>query len=182
MEAKKHASEHPFRRAMVIGCPGSGKSTFSRALHRITGLPLHHLDMLNWNQDGTTVPKDVFIQRLQDVLVQDAWIIDGNYLSTMALRLAACDRVFFLDYPVDICLQGIQDRKGQPRPDTPWVEPVDHEDAAFMSFIREFPDITRPKVLALLQGHADKQIITLHSREEAEDYLDALSAALPRSR
>lgn len=72
MEAKKHASEHPFRRAMVIGCPGSGKSTFSRALHRITGLPLHHLDMLNWNQDGTTVPKDVFIQRLQDVLVQDA--------------------------------------------------------------------------------------------------------------
>lgn len=34
---------------IVIGCPGSGKSTFSRALHELTDLPLYHLDLLNWN-------------------------------------------------------------------------------------------------------------------------------------
>ena len=40
-------------RIIVIGCPGSGKSTFSRALQKITGIPLYHLDMMNWNSDRT---------------------------------------------------------------------------------------------------------------------------------
>ena len=32
-------------KVIVIGCPGSGKSTFSRALHELTDLPLYHLDL-----------------------------------------------------------------------------------------------------------------------------------------
>ena len=52
------------RKIIVIGCPGSGKSTFSKALHRITGIPLIHLDMLYWNPDRTTVERPVFLERL----------------------------------------------------------------------------------------------------------------------
>jgi adenylate kinase family enzyme len=39
------------RRIMVIGSPGSGKSTFSRKLSEITRIPLIHLDKEFWN-DG----------------------------------------------------------------------------------------------------------------------------------
>ena len=46
-------------KVIVIGCPGSGKSTFSRALHGLTNLPLYHLDLLNWNSDKTTVDKAI---------------------------------------------------------------------------------------------------------------------------
>ena len=105
------------QKVIVIGCPGSGKSTFSRALSQITGLPLTHLDMLYWNADKTTVERSVFIERLSEVLQKDAWLIDGNYSSTMELRMQECDTVFFLDYPADICLQGVKDRQGKPRPD-----------------------------------------------------------------
>ena len=66
------------KRIIVIGCPGSGKSTFSRALHSITGIPLYHLDMLYWNPDKTIVEKTVFLQRLSRVLREESWIIDGN--------------------------------------------------------------------------------------------------------
>ena len=52
-------------KVIVIGCPGSGKSTFSRALHELTDLPLYHLDLLNWNSDKTTVSKAVFLERGQ---------------------------------------------------------------------------------------------------------------------
>ena len=52
------------KKIMVIGCPGSGKSTFSRELHKITSIPLFHLDMMNWNADRTTVEKSVFRERL----------------------------------------------------------------------------------------------------------------------
>ena len=46
------------KKVIVIGCPGSGKSTVSRALHKKTGIPLYHLDMMYWNADKTTVEKE----------------------------------------------------------------------------------------------------------------------------
>ena len=52
------------KKVMVIGCSGSGKSTFSRALHDKTNIPLYYLDMLFWNADKTTVEKSVFLERL----------------------------------------------------------------------------------------------------------------------
>jgi cytidylate kinase len=58
------------QKVLVIGCPGSGKSTFARALCEKTGLPLCHLDMLYWNADRTTVERGVFLRRLQAVLEQ----------------------------------------------------------------------------------------------------------------
>ena len=39
------------KRVIIIGCPGGGKSTFARALHGKTGIPLYHLDLLYWNAD-----------------------------------------------------------------------------------------------------------------------------------
>ena len=110
------------KKVIVIGCPGSGKSTVSKALHNKTGIPLYHLDMMYWNADKTTVEKSVFLERLSAVLEKDAWIIDGNYGSTMELRMAACDTVIFLDYPLDVCLNGIKERFGKPRSDMPWIE------------------------------------------------------------
>ena len=110
------------KKVMVIGCPGSGKSTFCRALRDKTGLPLYYLDMLYWNADKTTVSRDVFCTRLAKILKTDAFIIDGNYASTMEMRLRACDTVFYLDYPLDVCLGGIQSRLGAPREDMPWIE------------------------------------------------------------
>ena len=110
------------KKIIILGCPGSGKSTFARALRDRTGLSLYHLDMLYWNSDKTNVDKSVFLERLSEVLRQDEWIIDGNYGSTMELRLSACDTAIFLDYPTEVCLDGIRSRMGQPRSDIPWVE------------------------------------------------------------
>ena len=160
------------KKVIVIGCPGSGKSTFARALHSILALPLYHLDQLYWNADRTTVPKEVFRQRLCAVLQKDLWIIDGNYGSTMELRLEKCDTVFFLDYPVDVCLEGIRARSGKPREDIPWVEIT--PDPEFLQFIRDFETESRPAILALLEKYPEKQVITFHTRLEADAYLREL--------
>ena len=158
------------KKVIVIGCPGSGKSTVSRALHNKTGIPLYHLDMMYWNANKTTVEKSVFIERLSAVLEKDEWIIDGNYGSTMELRMAACDTVIFLDYPLRVCLDGIKERRGKPRSDMPWIET--EGDAEFIEFIKNYNEQQKPKVLELLEQYSDKNIVIFKSREEADTFLN----------
>lgn len=161
-------------RIIVIGCPGSGKSTFSRALQKITRIPLYHLDMMNWNSDRTTVAKAVFRERLSDTIQKEQWIIDGNYGSTIEMRLQACDTVFFLDYPVQVCLEGVKARRGKERTDMPWVESEDKIDEEFIEFIKNYNDVSRPAVMQLLKKYSDKSVFIFKNRDEATKFLDGM--------
>lgn len=160
------------KKVIVIGCPGSGKSVFSRALAKVTGLPVYHLDMMYWNADGTKVGRDVFRRILAETMAKDEWIIDGNYGSTMEWRFGEADTVFFLDYPTEICLQGIAQRRGKPRPDMPYIE--SSEDTDFTDFVREYNENSRPGVLRLIEANPEKDTVIFHSREESEKYLQKL--------
>ena len=158
------------KKVIIIGCPGSGKSTFARKLRDKTGLPLYHLDMLYWNSDGTTVEKDIFLKRLQSVLSEPEWIIDGNYMSTMEERIKECDTIFFLDYPTEVCIQGIESRKGKPRSDMPCVLPED-EDGEFVSFVKNFNQQTKPQITEFVSKYKSKKIISFTSRDEEKEFL-----------
>lgn len=159
------------QKVIVIGCPGSGKSTFSRALSQKTDLPLFHLDMLYWNADRTTVEKSVFLSRLSKILSLDKWIIDGNYNSTMEMRMLECDTVIFLDYPTDVCIEGAKNRRGKPRSDIPWVEAENEIDEEFLEFINNFSSQSRPQILSLLGKYPDKKAFVFKNRNEAQAFL-----------
>lgn len=83
------------KKILVIGCPGAGKSTFSRKIHFMTKLRVYYLDRLFHNKDRTTVSNKIFDARLFDIVKSDHWIIDGNYIRTLEIRLLKCDTVFF---------------------------------------------------------------------------------------
>lgn len=163
------------QKVIIIGCPGSGKSTFARALATRTGLALYHLDMLYWNADKTTVERDIFDARLKDVMSAPSWIIDGNYQRTMQWRLSECDTVFFLDYPTDVCFEGISSRKGKPRPDMPWTD-GDGEDEEFIRYVSDFNLNERPGILALLEKYPSKDVIVFRKREDCKKYLSSINA------
>lgn len=157
------------KKIMIIGCPGSGKSTFARALAEKTGLPLHYLDMMYWNPDRSTKPKEEFRAALRETVSLSEWIIDGNYGSTLELRMEACDTVIFLDYPPEVCLAGIEERRGKPRADMPWVET--EPDLEFIEFVKRYNEESRPKVIELLEKYNKKNIIIFKTRSEADEYL-----------
>lgn len=156
------------KKVIVIGCPGSGKSCFSRKLAEQSGLPLHHLDLLFWNSDKTTVSREEFDRRLSGLLKTECWIIDGNFSRTMEIRLKECDTVFFLDLPADICLESVRRRRGKLRADLPWVET--EEEPEFMEYIKTFRTERRPKIIELLSRYPEKQVIIFKSREEVDKY------------
>ena len=160
------------KKIIVIGCPGSGKSTFSRALQKRTNLPLFYLDMLFWKADKTTVSREEFDERLGEIMQQDRWIIDGNYGRTLELRLKECDTVFFFDLPVDVCLQGARSRIGKTREDMPWVEQELDED--FHRWILDFPKRELPHIYDLLEQYQNKHIVVFHSHEQVNEYLQTI--------
>ncbi len=160
------------QKVLVIGCPGAGKSTFSRALRDKTGLPLFHLDMLFWNADKTNISREEFDQKLSDILKQDQWIIDGNYGRTLETRLKECDTVFLLDFSVSVCLAGAESRIGKPREDMPWTE--QEFDAEFKEWITDFPKKELPHVYALLGKYKNKNIIIFKSHNEIVRFLESI--------
>lgn len=159
------------KKIIVIGCPGSGKSTFSRELHKITDIPIFHLDRMYWNADKTVVDGDIFQERLLSAIREEAWIIDGNYGTSIELRLQACDTVFFLDYPLEVCLEGVHERKGKVRSDISWTEPDQEEDEEFIEFIKKYREVSRPAVLEFLDKYPDRNIYIFKNRNEANEYL-----------
>lgn len=159
------------KKIMVIGSPGAGKSTFARKLQRKTHLPLYYLDMLWHRADKTNVSREEFDARLGEILQKDAWIIDGNYQRTLEMRLQACDTVFLLDFPLEICLAGVKSRIGKPREDMPWIET--EFDAEFKQWILDFPTNQLPQIYALLEKYKEnKEIIIFKSRKVADAYFE----------
>lgn len=159
-----------FQKVIVIGSPGSGKSTFSRKLRDVTGLPLYYLDMLWHKPDKTTISKQEFDTKLKDILMRDKWIIDGNYNRTIEMRLKYCDAVFLMDFPVDICILGAESRVGKQREDMPWHET--ELDSEFKQFIIDFPKEDLPRIYELIEkNREDKRVVIFKSREESEEYL-----------
>ena len=159
------------KKVIVIGCPGSGKTTFAEKLHESTDLPLYHLDAIWHKPDKTNISKEEFDKRINKIFKADKWIIDGNYKRTIELRLKECDTVFLFDLPTVVCLQGVTDRIGKKRCDLPWLET--ELDPEFEKFIEEFPKDTLPYIYELLDKYKnDKQIIIFKSRKEADAFLD----------
>ncbi len=160
-----------FKRVIVIGCPGSGKSTFSRKLSAVLSLPLYYLDMLWHKEDKSNVTREEFDKALFEILCQDSFIIDGNYSRTLNIRLEKCDKVFMFDLPTNVCLEGVKARIGKKRQDLPWVE--EEFDPAFRAYIESFRSEKLPKIYELLEEHRDK-LTVFKSRQEADDYIKTL--------
>ena len=161
------------KKVIVIGCPGSGKTTFAEKLQKKINLPLYYLDAVWHKPDKTHISREEFDKRIAEIFETKEWIIDGNYNRTIEMRLKECDTVFLFDLPTEVCLQGATDRIGKGRYDLPWLET--ELDPEFAEFIKEFKEKSLPKIYDLLEKYKnEKQIVIFKSREEADEYLDEI--------
>ena len=143
------------RRVLVLGCPGTGKSTLARSLGEALSLPVVHLDKLWWKSGWINRTEGEFDALLDAVLLGEEWVIDGNYLRTLPRRLERCDAVVLLDYPRRVCLlralRRILTWRGRTRPDMA-ADCPERLDGEFVRWIWEFHRTQRPQVLELLDG------------------------------
>ena len=155
-------------RILIIGSPGAGKSTFAKELAKRTVLPLYHLDLIWFHDNGEVESREIFDKKLQVILETDRWIIDGYYPRTLEHRLKYADTVFFFDIPEEICLEGAKQRLGVKRDDNPIYETKLNE--SLKERILTFRIFNTPYIEDLLEDFEGK-IIRFHSREEIENWL-----------
>jgi adenylate kinase family enzyme len=160
---------------MIIGCGGSGKSTLARKLHRITGLPLIHLDRLYWQPGWVEPTKEDWRKIMEEQTDRPAWIMDGNYGGTMDIRLEKADLIIFMDRSRWLCLYRILKRQlqyiGRTRPDMTegCVERVSWE---FVQYVYRYNDTRRPGILEKLEGYEkEKQVFILKNENQIKRFL-----------
>ena len=163
----------PMERIAIIGCGGSGKSHLARALGARLGITPVHLDAVYYDKDWKPLDQETFAALQRDLVAAPRWIIDGNYASTLPIRLEAADTVIFLDLPGWACLWGILQRgsataAGSTRPSASTTGSPGTSSATSSATARQMA----PRVRALIADHAgDAQVIVLRSRAAVRRYL-----------
>jgi adenylate kinase family enzyme len=166
------------KRIVIIGSPGAGKTSFARRLADKTKLPVIHLDYYyHQSKFDYYNNKQSWIDKVEELIGQDRWIMDGHYHSTLGLRLNRADTVIFLDHPRIISLFRAMHRRikyhGKPRVDMPseWKERVDWY---FLKRVWEFNKKYRPDVLSELNKLNGKRIFVLKNQKEVDRFLKSL--------
>ncbi len=164
------------RRVVVVGSGGSGKSTFSTELGRVTGLPVIHLDREYWRSGWEETPKEEWNARVAELLAGESWIMDGNFGGTREMRMQAADTIIFLDLPRRVCLYRILKRTlkyyGKSRPDM--TEGCNERlDLEFIGWVWNYKHRSRKRLLAELESIEEKSVIILRNQRQVSEFLSA---------
>lgn len=169
------------QRIIVIGPSGAGKSTMARELHRLTSIPLVHLDRAFWHPHWQETNRDEWRRVQENMVAGSTWIIDGTYASTLDIRLRAADTVLFLDFPRRIYLGRAVKRwaryRGTTRPDMgeDCPEKIDWE---FLRWIWRWNKNERPQVMEQLDGvSTGTQVVRIRTPRQAVRFLRSVEAA-----
>ena len=154
------------RRVVVMGPPGSGKSTLARRIGAQHGLPVFHLDQAYWQPGWVETPKAQFQAEVARLAALPAWVIDGNYVDTIAPRFRSADTVIYLDIPSWLSVLRVAGRTlagyGRVRPDSAGGCP-ERLDLEFLRFAWSWNRIRRARNLLLVERFAGRRLV-LRSR------------------
>jgi adenylate kinase family enzyme len=159
-----------YQRIAIIGCCGAGKSTLAVTLGQKLNLPVIHLDAHYWQPGWQESDKNDWLTIQQKLIKGDRWIIDGNYGSTMNLRLARANTIIWLDFHRHICLWRVLKRylqyAGETRPDMAKGCP-ERLNWDFWQYVWNFPQIHRLRILEQVAKYENKkQIIILQKPDQ----------------
>jgi adenylate kinase family enzyme len=167
------------KRVLIVGSPGMGKSTFARALAGKTGLPIIYLDKYYNDAKLGYIDDDLrWNAFIKTTISADSWIMDGNYSSSIDMRMKRADVIFVFDYRRWRAFQGLVRRRieyhSKVRVDMPegWQERLDWQ---FMKFVWDYEKRRKISKLSLKLTKAELgEVVTFKGPRDAKAYLEKI--------
>lgn len=162
---------------IIIGCPGSGKSTLSFKLENLLEVPTLHLDKIYHIDNDTRITTEELIEKVDEFAASsNRWIIDGNYISTMEQRVKLADTIILLDLDSELCVENALSRsKKERQADMAAGFDVSKISQEFLDYIAKFKETTLPRIMELFERYKDeKQFIILKSYAEIDEFYNNL--------
>jgi len=162
-------------RVLVLGCGGSGKSTFSVRLEGAAGLKLYHLDSFYWKPGWNHTPEKKWIRVVKGLIRRNKWIIDGSYDGTLDLRLKRAEAVVFFDLPRWVCLwrilkRRVQNMLGTHRLGMPEGCP-ERVYGTFVKWVWNYRETNRPRVIEKLNQFSKRGKVYFVTNSKQADAL-----------
>ena len=166
---------------MIVGGPGSGKTTLARAVGERTGLPVVHMDAIHYGPGWAERSAAEKGALTREVHARERWVFEGGHSATYAERLARADTLVWLDVPLPVRLWRVLRRtwrhRGRSRPEMPegCTERFGAQTLEFVGFILGTSRGARAKVHRLYAGApAHVRTVRLRRRADVEAFLDGL--------
>lgn len=165
---------YKYKKVIVLGNNGSGKSYFSKRLAEKTKLPLIHLDLLYWLENWEHPCREQWIDIQKNVMKGDSWILDGMYISTFEMRFMEAEVVYFLDIDKNICLESVKQREEEKRTDFPtYLSKNQEQFDILINGLIEFEEKRKPRIIEMHNKYPNKDFIVFKTRDEMNDYLNS---------
>ena len=165
------------KRIAIIGNAGSGKSTLTQKLHKITNLPVYYLDQYFWKPGWVRTDPDEYKKMHDAICDKEEWIIDGINLRVMEYRIKKADMIIFLDLPRYICLYRIFKRTfqnyGKETLSSPkgCPERFNWEFIKFLKWVWDFKKKYPAKIREFLSKYPEKQSYIFKSQQEVDQFI-----------
>jgi adenylate kinase family enzyme len=166
------------KKVAIVGCGGSGKSHVARALGDVMDAPVTHLDAAFYDDEWNELPMEKFAAVQRDLVAREKWVIDGNYNSTLQIRLEACDTVVLMDVSTPAALWGILSRQLRHGAGHKGNGVHNRIHWGVIKYVATYRRKMRPRVMAKIDqfatGHAD--VVLLTSRRQTQRWLRKAAA------
>ena len=170
------------KKVAVFGNAGGGKSTLSKRLAEITGLPLYVLDKIKYQAGGAEVPQEDYERAHQKILLADQWLIDGfGCMETLWLRLDQADSLVFVDLPLPLHFWWVTKRllTGRFKPPEGWPEksPILKSSLTSYRALWLCHNYLTPRYRAYIeQAQSTKRVYHLRSTEQISHFLASIKS------
>ncbi len=167
--------EDRFKRILIIGCGGSGKSKLAEQLHQKLNLSIIHLDQHYWKPNWVESQKGDWELTVNRLIQAPEWIMDGNYGGTMDLRIERADTIIFLYFPTITCIYRVVKRTikywGKTRPSMPRDCP-ERLNLEFLHYVQLYNRTRASSILDKLKKiEKEKNIFILRNDKDVKNFL-----------
>jgi adenylate kinase family enzyme len=170
-------------RVAVVGSGGAGKTTFARELSRRTGLTVVHLDHLYWRPGWVETPSDEWRTLLDERLIAEQWIVDGNYAGTFDVRFSRSDTIVVLALSRWRCVaRALKRTIANHGRSVQAIGCPERIDVKFLRWVWRYEKDSRPTLDAAIHEHgATSKVIELRTPREVARFFEGLSSGGPNA-